>query len=160
MGSSNRRVGPWDSQDALLADPITSVTIGNLVFDPTPDTDLTANGVIIPATVDVNATGVGALLFLAADGHYEEADADAAATMPGMAIALEAGTGSKNVLLYGFFRDDTYTWTPGAFLYAGTTAGAITDTAPVGAGDQVQRIGIAYSADILFFSPDLTIIEV
>ena len=114
----------------------------------------------LSASAESFRPGTSRLLFLAADGHYEEADADAAATMPGMAIALEAGTGSKNVLLYGFFRDDTYTWTPGAFLYAGTTAGAITDTAPVGSGDQVQIIGIAYSADILFFSPDLTIIEV
>lgn len=156
---SSKKLGPWDSQSGLLSDPISEVSIGTVEFDPTPG-DLEASGVIIPATVDVNATGIGALLFLASDGHYEEADADAAATMPGTAIALEAGTGTKNVLLMGFFRDDSFTWTPGEFLYVGETAGAIVSTAPSDAGDQVQRIGIAYSAEIVYFKPDLTVIEV
>jgi hypothetical protein len=133
---------------------------GNIDIDPTPDTDHTANGTIITATVDVNATGIGALLYLASDGNYEEADADAATTMPVTAMALEAGTGSKKVLLFGFFRDDTYAWTPGVPLYCDTTTGAVTATKPSGTGDQVQRIGIAYTADVIYFKPDLTVIEV
>lgn len=130
-------------------------------IDPSLDNDLTATGeVLTDATVDANATGIGALLYLASDGHYEEADADAASTMPVTAMALETGTGSKDVLLSGFIRDDSWSWTPGALLYASTTTGAITETAPSGSGDQVQVIGYAYSATVIRFDPSLVLVEI
>jgi hypothetical protein len=153
----------WDSGvdvSGFLSDPIESVTIGNIVFNPTPAADLTANGIVISATVDVNAVGVGALLFLAADGHYETSDANDSAKMPVTAMALETGTGTKNVLLMGFFLDNSFTWTKGAILYVDPAVGLMAESAPAVSGDQVQVVGIAYSDLIVHFNPDLTIIEV
>ena len=129
-------------------------------LDPSPDADHTVSGITADVTVDVNATGIGALLYVASDGNYEEADADAAATMPATAIAMETGIGTKEVLTHGYFRDDTWAWTPGQLLYASTTAGAITATAPSGTGDQVQVIGYAVSADVIYFNPSLVLVEV
>ena len=126
-----------------------------------PSTDLTASGIIISATVDTNSTGVGAALYMASDGHFDEADADSTTTMPCRVLAVESGTGTKNVLLQGFLRKDAWNWTVGGDLYISTTTGALTQTAPSGSGDQVQKIGFAWTADIAYFSPgDYTIVEV
>lgn len=109
------------------------------------------------------ALTVGQAVYVGADGKMEKAKADAAATMP--AIALATGTINEDdegeFLMQGFFRDNTWNWTPGALLYVSKdTAGALTETAPAAGGEQVQRIGIAKTADILYFKPDLTVCEV
>lgn len=130
------------------------------LFNPSPNVNLTANGEKKTVTVDSNATGIGALLYQSADGNYDESDASAAATMPVSALALETGTGSKSVLTHGYFRDDTFSWTPGSTLYADITTGAITDTyGGFGTGDQVQIIGRAESVTVIFFDPDPNLIE-
>lgn len=133
---------------------------GPIEIDPTPASDLTASGITAIVTVDTNSVGVGSALVLAADGHYDEADADSATTMPCTAIALQTSTGSKTVLLKGFVRNDAWNWTPGSALYVSATVGTFTHTAPTTSGQQVQKIGYAYTADIIWFDPDLLIIEV
>lgn len=154
-----------ETGDILLANYLTASgvaavsTAENMVLNPTP-ADNEGSGIKSTVTVDTNGTGVGAALYMAADGHYDEADADAAATMPCTALALETGTGSKQVLHYGYIRNDTWNWTPGALLYVSTTAGALTSTAPAGSGDQVQVVGYATHADRIFFSPDLSTAEI
>jgi hypothetical protein len=132
----------------------------NLRIKAVPAVDLTATGMTSTVTVDTNAVGVGAALFLAADGNYDEADADSAATMPCTAIAIETGTGSKLVLLNGFIRNDAWNWTVGAPLYVSDTQGTFTETAPAGAGDQVQVIGVAKTADVIHFNPSLSVVAV
>lgn len=125
-----------------------------------PTADHTANGDKLTVTVDVNAFGFGATLYMASDGNMETADASGANYMPCVAIALESGTGSKEVLLRGYVRDDTWNFTPGGLIYVSTTLGDLTQTAPSGSGDQVQVIGWAYSADIMVFDPSLVLVEV
>lgn len=108
------------------------------------------------------ALAIGNLCYVGSDGKMELIDANAAATMPGVAIAtgtiVEDATGV--FLLRGFMRDDTWNWTVGGILYGSATAGGMTNTAPSGSGDQVQVIGVAVSADIIHFNPSLTLVEV
>lgn len=137
-----------------------SSTASQLSLDSTPDTDETANGVKATKTVDTNATGFGALLFLASDGNYDEADATDDTLMPATAMALESGTGSKQILKQGYVRDDSWAWTAGGLIYASTTTGAMTQTAPSATGEIVQIIGIAESATVIYFDPEFTFIEV
>ena len=136
----------------------------NIELEFEPSSDDTGSGLIITATVDANATGVGAALHMAADGNYEEADADATTTAPCTAIALETGTGSKKVLLHGIIRNDGWNWTKGpgeaGLIYLSTTTGALTQTAPSGSGDQVQVVGHALSDDVMYFNPQLHVVEV
>jgi len=103
-----------------------------------------------------------AVYFKAADSKMWLADADAAATMPCIALACEgiAADAAGEFLLWGFIREDDWDYTIGAYLYVHTTGGPPTETMPVGAGDQVQKLGIAETADIIYFCPDLTIVEV
>lgn len=127
-----------------------------------PADDLGAYGLIAQMTVDTNAQGVGAPLFMAADGHLDTADADASTTSPCVALALETGTGSKKVLLLGALRNDAWNWTtgPGAasLIYASTSTGELTQTKPTGADDVIQPIGWAMTDDMIWFCPSMTYI--
>ena len=133
----------------------------NISMTPTGGgSDDTACGMIVTLTVDTNASGVGAPLYMASDGNYDVADADAAGTMPCTALALETDTGSKKVLLVGYIRNDGWNWTVGGYIYVSTVAGALTQTAPTGSGDQVQIVGYATNADRMYFYPNIGTVEV
>lgn len=104
----------------------------------------------------------GDIGYIKSDGKVWKADADADTTMPAIVMALGTinADATGRFLHIGVVRDDTsWDWTVGATLYVDTTAGAITETAPSGSGDIVQVVGIAITADVIYFKPDLTIIE-
>lgn len=132
----------------------------SISWNPVPGSDQTANGDIATMQVDANATGFGAALHLDTDGNLEEANANDVVTMPCFVLALETGTGSKEVLLRGFIRDDAWDWAVNGQIYIGATAGTLTQTKPSGSGDQVQTVGIATHADRMFFNPNYAIAEV
>ena len=136
-----------------------TLTMGGSVVIPASISNLNGNGVITDGTVDANATGFGAALFIASDGNYEEADADAAATMPCVALALETGTGNKTILLQGYIRNDFWTWTPGGLIYVSPTTGALTQTIASAPGQQVQITGYASKTNTIYFNPNLMLIE-
>lgn len=122
--------------------------------------DDTACGLIATMTVDTNSVGIGSALFMAADGNFDEADADLTAAMPCTALALETSTGTKKVLLLGYMRHDAWTWTPGGVIFVSGTVGTLTQTAPTTTGQQIQIVGYATHADRMYFNPQLLIGEV
>ncbi len=151
--------------------PIKSVAGINLMNPPTADT--TASGLIVTATVDTNAEGIGAPLFMALDGHLDTADADTSATSPCVALALETGTGSKKVLCHGVLRVDAWAlaqgsggippyapgWTTGpgtaSLIYASTTVGTLTQTQPALLNNVIQPVGWALSSTCIYFAPSV-----
>ena len=114
---------------------------------------------IIIATVDTNAEGIGAPLFMAADGHFDTADADGSTTSPAVVLALETGTGSKKVLVHGILRHDDWNWTTGpgkvGLIYVSTTVGTLTQTQPSGTDDVIHPVGWALSDDVIYFTPSM-----
>jgi hypothetical protein len=102
------------------------------------------------------------LLYLKSDGKWWKADADASTTMPCLRMALESKTADQtcSMLVAGRVRDDDWTWTVGGIIYASTTTGGLTQTAPTGTADIVQQVGIAYHADKMIFAPDMTQLEI
>ena len=124
-------------------------------------TDLTTSGKKSTETVDANSTGIGAALYMKADGDFAEADADSATTMPCVALATETGVGSKTILLEGFIRNNTWAWgNIGQPVFVSGTTGGLTQTAPAGSGDVVQVVGIAWTADSIYFKPEFTLIVI
>ncbi len=137
-----------------------------------------SGGALIPGTVaDDTYTGptatmtagenlvIGNVCYLNSSSKLMKADADAIATSSAQFIALGTintdATGTVG-LPGGFLRDDSgYNFgTVGGLVYLDTaTAGAVTQTAPSGADDVIQIIGVAYSADKLWFNPQLVQIE-
>ena len=137
--------------------PINNVAGIRLMNEPTANT--TASGLIITATVDTNAQGIGAPLFMAADGHLDTTDADSSTTSPCVALALETGTGSKKILVHGILRVDAWNWTIGpgtnTLIYISTATGELTQTQPSGTDDVIQPVGWALSDDCIYFAPSL-----
>jgi len=90
-----------------------------------------------------------------------EADASAYATarVIGIAPAAISDTATGTILLHGFIRDDTWTWTTGSTLYLSETAGAMTHTAPSTDGAFVQVVGTALSPDVVYINPSMDVIE-
>jgi hypothetical protein len=121
--------------------------------------DGTYTGVTLPATVDTNGVGVGAVLAQGADFHWDEADADAVANCYGLALALESGTGTKLLLLQGQLCHTAWNWSPG-LVYLSTTQGTLTQTPPSGTNDVVMVVGFALSADTIYFNPSGAWVEV
>ena len=134
-----------------------NVSSEDITIDHTPDADTSAHGV--KSTYEAGATvAFGDVCYVATDGQAELADADAAATMPAVMMALESLTAGQtgDFLLLGIARDDTWTWTVGGLIYVSTTAGDFTQTAPSGTGDQVQVVGVATHANRILFNPGLS----
>ena len=90
-----------------------------------------------------------------------EADANAYATarVIGIAPAAISDEATGTVLLHGFIRDDTWTWTAGSTLYLSETAGAMTHTAPSTDGAFVLVVGVALSAVVVYINPSMDVIE-
>ena len=134
-------------------------SIGSGNYAPRPG-DNPENRVTSFETVDTNSVGISSALYMASDGNFDEADADAAATMPCSALALQSGTGVKEVMTQGYITNYSWSWTVGGLIYASTTAGELTQTAPSGSGDQVQVVGFATHTDRIFFNPNYMLIEI
>lgn len=131
-----------------------------------PGTNLTGSGLLTIATVG-EEVDPGEVLYLKADGKYWLALATGIATMPGKVLAMEniAADGSGKVLHLGYYRYDTWDFTVGNgtanLLYVDkTTPGLVTQTPPAVIGEQVQVIGYCVTADIIFFTPCLELVEI
>jgi hypothetical protein len=124
---------------------------------------LTVNGQYegskITVDVDDASAAYGLVLAQAADFSYDRADADTAAQSVGLVMALESGTGSKEVLIEGQLCATAWNWSAG-LLYLSTSVGTMTQTQPAGAGDQVVAIGWALSADTIYFKPSMVLVEI
>lgn len=106
--------------------------------------------------------GNRSLVYLGGGGTWSLANADSTATMPAHGVTIGSiSAGRKGVILvWGIVGLSTWTWVPGGILYASTTSGELTQTAPLGSGDQVQVVGSAISATFIFVNPSLELVEV
>jgi hypothetical protein len=100
-----------------------------------------------------------------ADSELYLADASATTTMPAIVMALATITNGNtgNFLKRGYVRDDSWNWAslgqPIFVTITGTTGNTLSQTAPSGSGEQVQIVGYAVTADIMWFEPNLTLLE-
>lgn len=162
----------WDVFNGKMSDLVDDTTpqLGgdldmnqkSLNFDPTPTSDHTWSGEIMTATAGESVV-IGDVCYFKSDGKFWKVDADAEATTKGF-VVMATGSISADAtgvfLIKGFIRDDTWTWTVAAELFCHTTPGNPTETKPSATGDIVRLIGYAYSADIIYFNPDKTYIEI
>ncbi len=145
-----------------------TITFGenSLVLDHAIGTDQKWSGVTIGGTGG-EVIDIGELCYLQnTDNEWLLTNADTEAQAAGMlGIAISAGTNGNpfNLLLQGFMREDTlYNFpTGGAPLFISVTPGAMSETAPVGAGDIVRIVGYAHDdADTIYFNPGATFVEI
>lgn len=113
-------------------------------------------GEVIVDGMAASAT-VGQCLYLASGG-WTVAKADAIGTLPAYGLCVETGTGNRKVLTRGIVRNNGWSFTKGNRIYVSpSTAGAITATRPTTGGQFIQAIGVALSADTVYFKFDDTV---
>ena len=131
----------------------------------TPTTDNTVQGVVIEFLAVEAITQFDAVYVSTTTGRVGRADANDAAKMPVIGIAIEAqgsAGSSVRVLTHGVYRDDGGfggNMTVGVDLYAPETPGTLTTTRPSDNGDFIQVIGVAIGVRSAFVNPSLDIIE-
>lgn len=128
-----------------------------------PGSDHTANGTVIILTANENQN-FGDVCFINSSGKAQLGDADAIATASCIVMCTETVTANNTAvyLLNGVARDDTWAWTIGGLVYltvTGTTGNTLSQTAPTGTDDVVQILGVALSADVMYFNPQLVQVE-
>jgi len=118
-----------------------------------PSSDLTGSGEVISTTVDQNTRGVAGCLAMGSDGNWDDADSTAEVSVGFLVMAVEVGTGTKDVMLKGFMQDDSWSWTPSDKLFVGSF-GEITNIEP-GSGEYRQVVGYAFSSTEIYFNPSM-----
>ena len=144
-----------------------------------------ANGLLVPegksmhietpmlASNDHSATGITTLMttseaiaqfdlvYVSGDGTIGKADSDGVAKMPAIGIAVAAiNSGQPGViLLRGMLRDDSFGFTAGNRVFVSGSS-TLTATAPSANNAVAQAVGVALEPDVIYFSPDMTLVEI
>ncbi len=160
-------IGPSNDTDAIKYDSTLNKFIltaaGGFEFNHGAilTVDGTYSGETMIVDIDDASSIFGSVLYQAADFHYDRTDADAAATMPGLVMAITAGaSATATVLLRGQVCETDWNWSAGLIYPDTTTPGGLTQTPPSGTADVVQIAGWALSADTILFSPQLVTVVV
>jgi len=157
-------MGLQDKIGGLSSGRISGVAVGGssqLLLTPT---SLTSEGDftgIFEEGIAGASIAVGNLIWRDTDQEWYLCDADfEGKTNPQLAIALDAGEDGDtiSVLLYGYYQTGGMGTSGGEILWVSNTPGAIATSEP-STGDFARIIGRAYDANILFFNPDPTYIE-
>jgi len=136
------------ADDRILADG------KNLQLYDALGTDHTVSGLTFQATAGENVT-FGQTVYMKSDGKLWRTDSTDSATLPCIALVADAtiaADATGTFLLEGFARDDTWDWTTGDWLYLGGTGGLL-EHSILQAGQYIQFVAVALSADIIRFRP-------
>jgi len=104
-------------------------------------------------------------VYIDGNNEVQECNANAIATMPCVGVSMNSSNVTADndieVMLLGLIRHDSFTdfGAAGAPVYASTTVGTMTTSAPSGEDDVVQIIGHSIAEDLIFVQPCLTTIE-
>ncbi len=149
-GFSGSSTGGATPALTIVAGAITPTSFGIAVPLGADDT---YRGMLVTGLVNLGGVTQWDVVYLNASSQWVIADANGSGTYParGIAVATALTTVAVSVLTYGVVRNDAWSWTPGGALYLAIAAGGISQTAPVGSGEQVQQIGYAIDADNAFF---------
>ena len=155
------------AQSATMANDAT-ITLqdeGQIIFaDDDPSTEDTGVGIVMKLTA-LTGLSIGELVHIDANGKIDQAHADATADMPAIGISLEANSSGSDadvkVLLKGVYKDsDQFNFTPGQAVYVDHgTEGDFQQTPSTTDGHFIQRVGIALTADSIYFDPSFDVIE-
>lgn len=146
----------------------------NIVEDTTPqlggDLELNSKSILYNSSFASNSTWSGETItgtagenlvigdfvyYKFSDGKYWKAKADAYTTArcTGITTASISANASGTILIRGTMRYDTWNWTAAEIWLSAATGGAGTSTQPSTTGNQIQYLGLALTADVIFFKP-------
>lgn len=145
-----------------------TMTVPELKYAASPGTDHTVSGDIISLTA-ATTQAIGDVIYIASTGKATLCDADAIATCPyALAVCADASISADaagDYMTKGVIRDDTWNWTVGGLIYVAAPGGSaasgstLTQTAPSGSNNVIIPVGVALSADIMYFWGNLNTVE-
>jgi len=149
--------------DDAVSKKHTQNTDTTLVLTNALGSDHTYSGEVDSQPVGENVVFGQLLYYDWTDVEWKLAKADAFATAKATRIALETKANGETCLMLvkGYIRDDSaFDFGAARVFLNDDTAGTCDDTAPAESGDQIQVVGTAKSADILFFNPSQDVGEI
>ena len=156
--AANASVTLYYDNSAKLATTSSGV---KTTYSATSNTDGDVAGDIVH--LGETTTVAGKIYYYKSDGAWGLVDADAASTCSGLlAVALGTSSNTNGMLLRGMATIANDPGAVGDTLFASTTAGQATATAPSGSGDIVRVIGYCLNASNgqIWFNPDGAFVEV
>ena len=130
-----------------------------------PGSDHTVSGDVISLTANANSA-IGDVIYISSTGKAKFCDATDIGKCPYAlaicAVASITANAAGNWLTKGTIRDDTWNWTVGSLIYISTTAttgNTLTQTAPSGVSNVVMPVGVALSADVMYFFGNINSVE-
>jgi len=110
---------------------------------------LNVRSVIIEGTnANAGTLAAGTLVYISANGSFDEADASAIGTAEAIGF-LMASTDTGNtgkIMVQGIYDfGSSQSFTAGTIMFLSTTAGELTATAPSSAGEAIKQVGIAWN---------------
>ncbi len=136
---------------------------GPLSFAAAPSSGTTSGITITLTSAETQAVGDVVQVDSSGNAHLAKADVIADASGVFLAATAVSGSGSNTYLVHGVCHlASSPSWTIGGLVYlttTGTTGNTLTQTAPSGANNVIQIIGVALAADILYFNPCLVQVE-
>lgn len=94
------------------------------------------------------------IVYIDSNGKWQKASANVVESMYllGVNFANAVADGLTKILLLGTVADPAWSWTVGKPIYLSKTAGALTQTLPVGA-KQIHLLGVPLNQTTFVFSP-------
>ena len=149
------------SAGIVMADD-TSITFGEagkIDFGDEAPADNAGTGIIF-SFIAGTSLAIGDVVYMHTDGEVAKADADAVTSMPAIGICVSSGSDGSavDVMVQGIMHDTSAfpSFTVGNDVFVSTDPGLVSDTAPSGSGDTVQKVGVALHADMVYFNFNTT----
>jgi hypothetical protein len=157
LGNNNT----WSGINTFINDVnANNIKVSGYIKQEFPTSNLSATGTIITITAGENLSA-GDVLKIGVDGKYYKANASYSSGVPAVALAIENinVNSTGRALVKGYWLDTSKNYIVGGDLYLSTTAGDITQTPPTSDGNQIQKLGIALTNNLIEFNPDQTYME-
>jgi hypothetical protein len=138
-------------------------TSGYYTINTDPLSRLTSNGDFygeLISLADVGSPTVGNVYYLSSSSTWLPTDADTAAESRNLIGIATSGSGfDRGVLIRGYFKNTSWSFTIGAPVYLSVTPSGLSSTQPTATGDIVRVVGYAIASDEIYFNPSQDWIE-
>lgn len=151
------------TSSTLITPNIGVATATTVAFNGAPSAGTASGNIITLTSAQTQAIGDVCTVNSSSQATLAKADAIANASAVLIATAAVSGSASNTYLMTGVLRlSASASWTVGGLIYlsaTGTTTNTMTQTAPSGANNVIQPLGIALGVGTILFNPSLTQVE-
>ena len=159
----NQMSGLTVSGSATITETLQVTNDGTYKFNTNPVTRLSSNGDYYGELLSIGDSGtptVGNVYYFDSTSVWLITDANTSATSKGLiAIATSVTAFNVGMLISGYFKNTSWSFTVGNPVYLSVTSGGLSSAQPTVSGDIVRVVGYAIATDEVYFNPSHDWIE-